>query len=440
MKKIFLTAAGFAMLCRLNTYAQIASAKINKKAFNIYQPISNGDSTGYQTKPLRLDEVNLVSSYYWQDGNHSAVTGGIGTEHVTDLSNGINLKFVWTGPGQHKNTLDAGLGFDNHTSASQAFINKSGASRTDGNRIYPSLDWTSENEKKGTSFGLGSYVSSEYNYNSFGADLHFSLKTANKMGEFGAKFQGYFDQVRLIYPSEFIPTSTVVTTGGTTIITTASGRTSTLSSGGGSENRKENIPFSPRHTYSGSFSYSQIINPRLQVMFLADLVKQDGYLGLPFHRVYFNTGKDTIERLPSTRFKLPVGFRANYFLGDSFIIRAYYRYYTDDWGIHSNTANLEIPIKISPFFSVAPFYRYYGQTAAKYFAPYEAHATTDAYYTSNYEYAQFNSNFFGAGIRLAPPKGVLGWQNLHELEVRYGHYQQTTGLVSNVISLSLGFK
>ena len=74
--------------------------------------------------------------------------------------------------------------------------------------------------------------------------------------------------------------------------------------------------------YSASFRYSQIINSGMQIMFLIDGVAQNGYLGLPFHRVYFNTGKDTIEKLPSTGFKLPVGFRLNYFLGDNIILRS----------------------------------------------------------------------------------------------------------------------
>ena len=40
------------------------------------------DTTVYESKPLKVDEINIVSSYYNQDGNHSAVTGGIGTEKV----------------------------------------------------------------------------------------------------------------------------------------------------------------------------------------------------------------------------------------------------------------------------------------------------------------------------------------------------------------------
>jgi hypothetical protein len=156
--------------------------------------------------------------------------------------------------------------------------------------------------------------------------------------------------------------------------------------------------------------------------------------------VYFTTGKDTIEKLPSSRFKLPLGFRLNYFWGDNIILRSYYRYYLDSWGIRSNTANLEVAYKVSPFFSISPFYRFYNQSAARYFAPYEAHSPTDQYYTSNYEYAKFSSQFFGVGFRIAPPNGVFGWQGLHEMEIRYGHYTQTTDLVSDVVSLNLGFK
>ncbi|WP_461449976.1 DUF3570 domain-containing protein [Mucilaginibacter sp.] len=326
-----------------------------------------------------------------------------------------------------KNTLAVGLGFDYHTAASQAYVSKTGASSPSGTRIYPSLDWTVENAKSGNTYGLGAYYSNEYNYKSLGGDFHFSQKTDDKNGEFSAKFQGYFDQVTLIYPSEFEPASYSETNYGN-------------GNGYGDGGGHRNYGSSPRTTLSASFSYSQMINSRLQVMFLGDVVTQHGFLSLPFHRVYFNNGKDTIERLPSSRFKLPVGARLNYFLGDNIIIRTYYRYYADNWGIRSNTAGIEVPYKITPFFSISPFYRFYNQSASRYFAPYEEHAPTDEYFTSNYEYAKFESSFYGVGFRIAPPNGVFGWQGLHELEIRYGHYTQTTDLASNVVSISLGFK
>lgn len=425
MRKIYLSVFGFALLCRINASAQNTNGFAqNKTAFTISTPSTATDSSDYKKRKIHVDEVDFVTSYYNQDGDHSAVTGGIGTEAVTDVANSLTLNLVWLNKASNKNTLSVGLGFDYHTAASQAYVSKTGASSPTGTRIYPSVDWTIENAKKGNSFGLGAYYSGEFNYQSRGLDAHFSQKTADKSGEFSVQLQGYFDEVTLIYPSEFEPASDVTTNG----------------YGDGQGFGHHNYGSSPRTTLSAAFSYSQQINERLQIMFLSDLVTQHGFLSLPFHRVYFNNGKDTIERLPSSRFKLPLGVRLNYFLGDNIILRTYYRYYTDNWGIRSNTAGIEVPYKITPFFSISPFYRFYNQSASKYFSPYEQAAPTEQYFTSNYEYAKFESSFFGVGIRLAPPNGVFGWQGLHELELRYGHYTQTTDLQSNVISLSLGFK
>lgn len=379
-----------------------------------------GDTGIYKPRKLTFDEANLVSSYYTQDGTHSSIRGGIGSEHVTDLANGIDVKWVGWDAKQRKNSLTAGLGIDYHTAASQAWISKTGASRrTDGMRVYPTLDWSRENEQKGSTISAGVYYSNEFNYKSLGLSAGIAQKTHNN-GELNIKLSAYLDQVKLILPSEFEPAGS-------------------YNPGRGGEDDHPNYGSSGRQTYTASFSFSQVINARMQGSLLLDVVEQQGYLGLPFHRVYFTDGTDSVEHLPSNRFKLPVGLRLNYFLGDNIILRGYYRYYTDSWSIHSHTASLETVIKLSPFFSVTPFYRYYTQTAANYFAPWETHLKTDAYYTSNYALSAFNSHYFGTGIRLAPPKGIFD-SHLRVLEIRYGHYTQTTDLVSNVISLNLQFK
>jgi len=129
----------------------------------------------------------------------------------------------------------------------------------------------------------------------------------------------------------------------------------------------------------------------------------------------------------------------SHFLGDNVIIRTYYRYYHDTWGLSAHTASIEVPIKITPFFSVSPYYRYYVQTAVNYFAPYSTHTKQETYYTSNYALSAFSSQFFGAGIRIAPPGGI-GGKTFNSLEIRYGHYTQTTDLSSNVVSVAFKFK
>ena len=406
------------------------------------------DSSGYKPKKLKLDEINLVTSYYDQTADKSAVMGGRtdykGNGNVTDFANGIDVTFIGWDKKQRKNTLSVGFGIDYHTAASQAFIDSNGTFRNNGTRIYPTLNWSRENEKKGTSFGLGAYYSAESNYYySFGLNGFVSKKNKNN-GEFSLKVVNFFDQIKMIYPTEFIPVTKAPPVDSALqlhYITTASGRSELVNSTGDvvGKSKAPVVPSKPRNTLTATLSFSQVINQRMQGSVELDMVYQNGYLGLPFHRVYYNTGKDTIENLPSQRFKLPIGFRLNYFLGDNIIIRSYYRFYADSWGLVSNTANLEVPVKITPFFSISPFYRFYMQTAARYFAPYGVHTEQEQYFTSNYALAAFNSNLFGAGLRLAPPRGIFT-NSLRVLELRYGHYTQTTDLNANIISLNLTFK
>ena len=112
----------------------------------------------------------------------------------------------------------------------------------------------------------------------------------------------------------------------------------------------------------------------------------------------------------------------------------------DSWGIRARTAEIEVPIKFTSFVSLSPFYRFNSQKGTRYFAPYGQHDPNEKYYTSDYDLSTLNSNFFGAGFRLAPPKGVFGYQHLNSLELRYGHYIRSTGLNSNILTLHLKFK
>jgi hypothetical protein len=395
MKRIFIT--GLALLGLMKIYAQ-------------EQPT---DSTAYKPKKLKLEEINLVSSYYRQDGNNSAVTGGTGTEKLNDISNAIDVRLVKFGENGIKHNWDFEVGVDHYSSASSDKIDlqaNSSASSSDM-RVYPSLNYVRENEAKGRAFGIGVSSSTEYDYQSFGGNISFSQKTKDRNGEFTAKLQAYLDQVKLLAPVEL------------------RGLAGTDDSGNAS-----------RNTFVGSLSYSQIINRDFQVLFQADIVQQQGYLSLPFHRVYFTDGSVHQEKLPDSRLKIPLAARASYFLGDNIILRGYYRFYTDDWGIQSHTAELEVPVKITPFLSVSPFYRYYTQTAAKYFDGYQMHGPQLDFYTSNYDLSKFNSNFVGIGLRMTPVHGLFGIERLNLLEIRYGHYTRSTNLNSDIISINIRYK
>ena len=404
MKKICLVLVGL-YLNLLAGFAQSSPAK---------------DSIQYKDRKLVLEEVNFINSYYHQDGNNSSVTGGIGMEKLTDFANIIDIKFAKYDKRYRKHTFTMEGGIDTYSSASSDQIDLKANSSASSHdiRVYPSISWLVENDKTGTSFGLSASASKEFDYQSFGVGVNFSKKSSNNNREFGFKTQAYLDQVSLILPIEF--------------------RTSSNTS---ARNREDDdYPTSSRNSLSGSFTYSQIVNQKLQLLFLLDLAWQKGYLSLPFHRVYMNNNTVQSEFLPSSRLKIPVGVRANYFLGDQIVIRSFYRFYHDDWGLTAHSANTETAIKVTPFFSVTPFYRYYRQSAIKYFAPYKVHNASDMYYTSNYDLSKFDSHFVGAGFRIAPPKGVFGNPPFSMLEIRYGHYSRSTNFNSNIVSLHRKFK
>jgi hypothetical protein len=79
---------------------------------------STVDSSQYKSRKLTFEEANFVSSYYHQDGNNSAVTGGIGTEKLTDFANSFEVRLKRYDRRNRKHTFDVEVGIDHYTSAS----------------------------------------------------------------------------------------------------------------------------------------------------------------------------------------------------------------------------------------------------------------------------------------------------------------------------------
>jgi len=374
----------------------------------------------YEKRKLKIDEINLVSSYYGQDGNNSAVTGGIGTEKLGDFANSIDLKLSFVDRKSRQHSIVADFNIDHYTSASSDNIDPltvSSASRSD-THIYPSLSWSMKDDATHTTRGISYSYSTEYDYQSHGFNLSFSKSSKDNNREFNLKAGAFFDTWTAILPAELRPAGY----------------------GSAAEGDRDPVAYKPRNSYNLALSFSQVINKRLQVLFTVEPAFQQGLLSTPYHRVYFTNGSHTVEKLPGSRFKLPVGARISYFAGDRLILRGFYRFYNDDWGMTAHTVNVEASYKVTPFFSISPFYRFSNQTAVRYFQPYGQHKTTDTYYTSDYDISGFSSNFVGMGFRFAPPGGMFGIQHWNTVELRYGHYMRTTGMVGNSITLAMKLK
>ncbi|WP_375446124.1 DUF3570 domain-containing protein [uncultured Fibrella sp.] len=376
--------------------------------------------SSYEARPLKVEEINFVSSYYNQDGNKSAITGGIGTEKLTDFANSFDLTLSKTDRYGRLHTINIDANIDYYTSASSDNIDPltiSSASKSDVH-IYPSVSWRVFDPKSRITKGFGYSYSTEYDYRSHGFTAQFAKLSADRNREVSLRASAFLDTYDAILPSELRPAYY----------------------GSGSQNDRVKVDSKPRNSFNLALSVSQVINKRLQMLATVEPSYQDGLLSTPFHRVYFTNGAETTEKLPGTRLKFPVSLRANYFQGDRAILRSFYRFYVDDWGMVAHTASVELPVKLTPFLSISPFYRFHTQTAVDYFRPYGQHSPTQTYYTSDYDIGNMSTHFVGSGIRYAPPGGIMGIRGWNALELRYGHYLRSTGMTANIITLMVKVK
>lgn len=457
---------------------------------------SDSTDVAYKKRVLEGIEVDFLVSYYKQDGVHSSVSGGMGSEELTDLASNIVVAI----PLNEDDVLTVDVGISAYTSASSSNINPFNASGASGgddddddddDRATPIgpygtpwqassgasaqdvlasgvVNYSHSSDDRNLIWNADVAFSNEYDYTSIGFGGGISKLFNNKNSEVSVKGNVYLDQWRPIYPTELHEYAKYGNNflnegffqGVTVLDQNGNASTSYLPSDFNQWDKTN------RNSYSLSFGFSQVATRKMQFSVFFDVLQQEGMLSTPYHRVYFadkanyyigeaqyipvyettqNKGvyqlADDVERLPGTRFKLPFGGRLNYYLNERFTVRTYYRYYWDDWGITSHTASIELPIKLTDRFTVFPMYRYYVQDASKYFAPFETHLSTEKYYTSDYDLSTFNANQYGFGVGYTDIlTNAKIWKfGLKSMDLRFNHYDRNDGLSANIITFGIKF-
>jgi len=476
----------------------------------------------YKKKVLENTEIDLLMSLYKQDGIHSPVNGGIGTENLSDQT----ATLVVSIPLNADDVLTVDAGISAYTSASSSNINPfmvnssaplkslnwskingiitSGASSgsgggvvvTPGNPVTPatpgiptgtpwlastgashsenlknlSTNYSHSSDDRNLIWGSNISISNEFTYKSFGFGGNLTKLYNDKNTEIGVKGLVFLDKWRSIYPTELkeklLYGNNFQTSGyfsGVNILD----QTGTIVTSN-SYNPTGFVPWTSngRDSYSLSFYGSQILSKRFQVALFFDLVLQQGMLSTPYHRIYFadkpryyigvasyissytsptNLGvyqlADAIEKLPNSRFKIPVGVRMNYYLNETFVLRSYYRYYYDDWGLRAHTVNIDLPVKLGQSFTLTPSYRFYTQNQVDYFGPYETHVSTEKYFTSDYDLSKFYSQQYSLalGYTVVFTQFRIGSIGLKSVNLKYSHFDRSDGLRADIMTLGVKF-
>ena len=429
----------------------------------------------FKKRVLETTEVDLLASYYTQDGSRSAVSGGLGSEKLTDVASNIVVAM----PLNDDDVLTIDLGISAYSSASSSNINpydtangtpwqaSSGASQSDQLTSIVA-NYSHSSDSRDLIWNTDVSFSNEYDYTSVGVGGGVASLFNEKNTELSIKVNAYLDQWRPIYPKELSDFDS----NGPGFLNQGifNGRTVWDQNGQASTAYLPSA-FKPvtavnRNSFSASFGFSQVLTKKLQVSFFFDLLQQQGLLSSPYHRMYFadkanfyvgqpqfianytnenNKGAyqlaDDIERLPDTRFKIPMGARLNYYVNERIALRTYYRYYLDNWDIHSHTASIEVPVKLTDKFTVFPMYRYYTQTQSKYYAPYETHLSTEKFYTSDADLATFDANQYGFGVNYTDIfTAAKVWKfGLKNIDFRFNHYKRSDNLTADIATIAFKF-
>jgi hypothetical protein len=401
--------------------------------FTTLMAYSQDTIVSYKKRVLESVEIDLLASYYSQDGDNAAVTGGIGTEELTDLASSIVISIPLNDDAILK--IDANVSA--YTSASSSnvspfdsgqpadpFVADSGASANDL-WLNAVVSYSHSSDDRNNIWGANVSVSQEYDYASFGFGGNYSYLLNDKNTELSIRANVFLDTWKIIYPFELRPFEDLGYTP---------------------------LPTDKRNSYALGFGFSQILSKKAQGSISLDLVQQEGLLSTPFQRVFFKDRDaiiigngfqlaDDIERLPSSRFKVAIGGRLNYYLNEVFVLRSYLRYYQDNWGITSYTASLEVPIKLGDFFTLYPSYRYYTQSRADYFYKANDALSTDAFYTSDYDLSSFNAGEYGFGVSytdIFTKVKLLGY-GLKSINAKASYYNRSSSLSYFMVSGGIKF-
>lgn len=337
--------------------------------------MAQSDST-YQKKEVSKNDIQVIMGYYSQDGRHSAVTGGEGTEELSVKSGQV----IYVRKTDRGNKWKYKTSVDQVTSASTDQINsiESSASLVD-HRVEAQVGFsTNSSAKIPFTINIGSSIESDYwsrsiSVGTFG-DYKSKLNYTSQFSFFWDDLRwgwvklGQWKGDRLIYPSEL--------------------------------RYKKWFEVFHRNSFSFSNSVTWNASKRMKMGVSSDIVFQSGLLSTPFHRVFFNDGAERVENFPSTRLKIPIGFNLNYFVGNRIILKTFSRIYWDTFGVTSFTQKIELPIKMKYWIWVNPFVRYYVQQGADFFNPFGTHSIDQEFYTSDYDLSSLSSYNYGVYIKL----------------------------------------
>lgn len=187
---------------------------------------------------------------------------------------------------------------------------------------------------------------------------------------------------------------------------------------------------------------TQILTSTTVVRVGAEMTVVRGLQHNPYRNVYAEGG-NVAEHHPNERRRRDVFVNVNQYLRNRSSLRGSFRYYSDDWGVTSQTAGVKLSQYITDLITARYRYRFYTQSSADFYRDEYASASgVDGYLTGDYRLGELTSHLFGS--RLDVNLGVFDRRNVMlrrlDLSVGFERYFNSNNFSANVFETGLQFR
>jgi hypothetical protein len=253
---------------------------------------------------------------------------------------------------------------------------------------------------------IGGHLSAEKDYVSRGATLTLNWDTSDRLTTFTAGAGGNFDRV--------------APTGGRPEGLEWADSTERF----GSANKKD---------MDGMIGITRILSPCWLAQLNYGRSGESGYLTEPYKvvSVLDSTGKTVdyrMEKRPDQRSTQNIMLSSAYQTGED-VIHFSYRYYWDNWGIHSHTFDLKYRFDLEQGHYLEPHVRWYTQAAANFYSTGIVKGTPlPDYATSDFRYGKMSSTMVGGKFGMETGSGEINIRVEYMVQSGASHPQQAVGV------------
>lgn len=188
-----------------------------------------------------------------------------------------------------------------------------------------------------------------------------------------------------------------------------------------------------RTSFNANLGVTQILTATTIAHANYGITVQRGQLSNGWNTVPLTTGDVALEILPQGRTRHALVGRVAQWLPWDGALHGFYRFYVDDWGIRSHTAEVELHQRLSRTFRARANYRYHTQTSASFFETSAKPGFTLA--TADSDLADLQAHTVGIKILAEIP---LRFARMLRVDVAAERYFRSNDLRVSVFSCGLG--